>query len=554
MANLTAKDKTMQRTILFGFIILCGGSLLCAQTTNWESAGLEQAWQFQVPTHVARMGFPSVVPYVSGVEKRTVYEVSQEGGPTSIFTSGQVDRAGVVLDDAAAARQADIELRTLKALGHESAVLNTRQVPQVRLLVQTGSGQLLLLDGETGQLDWSLSVGEWNAPTYPPAIGEHHAVAVRGSHLYMINLATGKLEHDHLTRGIPDAAPAIASRTVVLPTMRGPFEVYSLVAADMHRPPRLRASFGRATSPPVGTPQSIAWATDRGFLFLADPIDAIPQARIVVRQGILGAPAFVPPDHMVMTVADGYVLAVGLERQLVAWEFFTGQSISEPPYALGDTIYVTTAENRLYALNSEDGRLKWRAPGVSRVVNGLDERLFCESPDGQLITVDAANGQIQGAVNLGLGDQLLTNKLTDRIYLVRHNGVIECLRASGARWPTLHLPLPEVLPEDEPPAAGEEVPTTAADKEPHPVPQSTDAENPFAVPADEEPVDEEPNPFAADEEDGSAARGRPVRHRRRQTTHSLPVTTRTRLPPGRRGSVWVIGRRQQATGNRQQGI
>ena len=94
-------------------------------------------------------------------------------------------------------------------------------------------------------------------------------------------------------------------------------------------------------------------------------------------------------------------------------------------------------------------------------------------------------------------DRLLANKQTDRIYLVRENGVIECIRAAEARWPTLHLPLPEVLPSEEPPATGEEAPTAAPEE---PLAESTAPEDPFAVPADEEPLDEEPNPFAAEAE------------------------------------------------------
>jgi outer membrane protein assembly factor BamB len=474
-------------------------SVSSAQLNTWEQAGMEVAWDFQAPTEPARSGDVFVTSHVSAKQKRTVYEVHHKGGPTTVFAAGQVDREGRRLDAAAAAFQADVELRTLKALGHDDAKIEVREVPQVSLLMQTGSGQLLLLDGETGELRWSVVIGKHNLTNLQPALGEDHVIAINGSTLYIINVETGKLEAERRLHGIPDAGPTIAGEQAIVPIMGRPFEVYSLSEGQLNQTPMFRASFGRVTGNPVATPLSVIWATDRGHVFMANPTTAIPTARIEARKGIVGTPAFVPPDWVVFGVEDGYVMAVELQQQVIQWEFFSGQSLSEPPYALDKAVYVPTSQNELIKLNASDGQLQWETTGVRRVVSGLRDRLYCESTNGDLVTLDTKAGRLLGRAPLSRQDHMLTNTLTDRIYLVRGNGLIECLRATGARWPTLHLPLPQLDTDEQTPVDGE---SETAISEPDSLGDSDDAgdiseDDPFAdnaTPADS--MDEE-DPFAA---------------------------------------------------------
>jgi hypothetical protein len=493
--------RSLLTSVIACLFVSCWVDSTPAQQFDWQQVGLERAWKFQAPTDPARSGDLSAATFVSSERKRTVYEVSYEGGPKSVFVSGQIDRSGNRLDAAAAAFQADVELRTMKALGHDDAKIESREVPDVSLLVQTGSGQLLLLDGETGQLRWDITVGKHNLTNQKPAIGERYVAAVNGSTLYVINKETGKLEQTRALTGIPDAGPTIAGEKLFVPTMGRPFEVYSLLDGELHLPAKFRASYGRITSPPVATPLSVTWATDRGFLFMADPITGVSTARVESRRGIVGAPAFIPPDWVVVSIEDGYVLAVELQRQVIQWEFFTGQSLSESPFAMSSTVYVPSAQDELFALNVEDGKLKWNASDVSRVISGMDDRLYCVDSKGQLSILDVADGRKVAGAPIGPKDLVLTNGLTDRIYIVRHTGMIECVRADGAQWPTLHFPLAASDTADDKPAmkAAEEETASPGDEgseltaaEVDDVMASDEDENPFGT-------DDEANPFGEDE-------------------------------------------------------
>ena len=494
-------------------VICCFGlvaSHAAAQNLDWNQYGLERAWSFQAPTEPARAGAISVDKFVSGVKKRTVYEVTYAGGSKSIYVAGQVGRNGVRLDAESAAFQADVELRTLKALGHEDAKVDTREVPDVSLLVQTGSGQLLLLDGETGELRWNLTIGKPNLTNQSPAVGEDYVAAVNGTSLYIIDKEIGKLEQVHKLSGIPDAGPTIAGNQLMVPILRRPFEVYSLEGGALHKPARFRASFGRVTSAPVATPTHITWATDRGYLFLADTSEGLPMARVEARRGIVGAPAFVAPGWIIVGIEDGYVLATDLQTQMIQWEFFTGESLTATPYAFNETVYVATSQNQLFALNAEDGALKWRSTGVTQVVSGLEDRLYCVDPNGDLAILDVSDGRQVTSVPLDRRDRVLMNPLTDRVYVVHHSGLIECVRAEGARWPTVHVPL--VAPDEAIESSDEESPlqepdSPGFDSDAATNGSDTDEAMGSAEPADDPFGSDDANPFDTDGDDpfGSSA-------------------------------------------------
>ena len=44
----------------------------------------------------------------------------------------------------------------------------------------------------------------------------------------------------------------------------------------------------------------------------------------------------------------------------VKWKFHTGGSVTSSPAVVGDTVYVGSNDNNLYALDLETGALKWK--------------------------------------------------------------------------------------------------------------------------------------------------------------------------------------------------
>jgi len=82
----------------------------------------------------------------------------------------------------------------------------------------------------------------------------------------------------------------------------------------------------------------------------------------------------------------------------IKWKFHTGSSVTSSPAVVGDTVYVGSNDNNLYALNLETGALKWKFKTPSRVVSSpavAGGVVYFGSYDGNFYAVDAATGQLK---------------------------------------------------------------------------------------------------------------------------------------------------------------
>ena len=97
--------------------------------------------------------------------------------------------------------------------------------------------------------------------------------------------------------------------------------------------------------------------------------------------------------------SDGRVYALDTIPNLgIKWQFATGDKIWSTPTVVGDTVYVTSFDKKIYALNAADGSKKWeyKTQGalVSQpVVDG--GTVYFGSLDRNLYALDAATGSLK---------------------------------------------------------------------------------------------------------------------------------------------------------------
>jgi len=78
--------------------------------------------------------------------------------------------------------------------------------------------------------------------------------------------------------------------------------------------------------------------------------------------------------------------------------FQTGDKIWSTPTIDGETIYVTSLDNRLYALNTADGSERWQFEAGGSVISTplvYDNTVYIGAFDGHFYAVDAANGSLR---------------------------------------------------------------------------------------------------------------------------------------------------------------
>ncbi|CAN5305740.1 PQQ-binding-like beta-propeller repeat protein [soil metagenome] len=118
------------------------------------------------------------------------------------------------------------------------------------------------------------------------------------------------------------------------------------------------------------------------------------------------------------------------------WTFKTGNSIDSAPVIVGDTVYVSSGDKHLYALELKTGKPIWKtnleaplkaAPAVDKGV------VYVANSDGKLFAVEAATGKVkwnfeaQGEVTAG------ANFHNGNILFGSHDNTLYCLSPLGKK-------------------------------------------------------------------------------------------------------------------------
>jgi outer membrane protein assembly factor BamB len=310
-------------------------------------------------------------------------------------------------------------------------------VPEISLYGSANRGTVAAIDGETGRTRWSVTVGSPDHPTTVPGANDDYVAVLNGSTLYVLNAADGSTVWTRQTNGAPGAGPAISETLVFAPMINGSIEIYDIT--EPRYPAGVFRSFGRAMTQPVLSASSVAWATDRGNLYVGNSQVPDMRFRVEAKDSIESAPAFLSPDVVFATSRDGYVYCFTENRGTMLWRFTTGEPISHSPVPLGETVYAITDRGNMHALNVADAREKWLASGIRRFLAGSDKRLYCIDIGGNLTILSADSGSVIGRLQTVGMDLHFCNLQTDRIILGTKSGLVQSLRESEAYWPVIHF-------------------------------------------------------------------------------------------------------------------
>ena len=465
--------------------------------------GLERMWFTQLALDRGRGRAAGLHLHVSRTRAHTVLEIEHDG-KRYVFSERERDAFGKEIGVEGAQAKATEQLAAieadLKAAGAKDAPLpevEKHVVPEITLYASSERGTVHAIDGETGQTRWIATVGTASYPTTAPAANDEFVAVLNGSTLYMLQAADGSLVWTRKTIGSPGAGPALTNEMVLIPMLNG--HVESLLLDDPKRPLATYQSFGRITVQPIVSYNSVAWPTGAGNLYVGLAREPGMRFRLKARDAIHSAPAFLPPDKVIVTSLDGYVYCVNEAKGNILWRFTTGEPISHSPVALDDRVYAITDRGNLYALDAETSQEQWVASGIKSYVAGNARRLYCIDTRGNLAIVDANTGARLGTLPSGRIDMPLMNVETDRIILVSSTGLVQCFREANLPFPLVHNfdeaaaeAQPRRTPTPTTPAAGDEpMPPAAVD------PFAGGAADPFADPAPAAPAAADPaDPFA----------------------------------------------------------
>ena len=472
-----------------------------------RNVGLERTWHLQVPMNPYASEIKDVYVHVSTQQARWVYEVQQ--GPKSwFFADDQLDQFGRPVGKKAAeilAANKKAELGDAKILEHG--------VPTVRIALLTDRGDVTLVDGETGAVLWTKTVGNPRHAAVGVCTNNELTVVLTGLRMYVIRNSDGHVLTEKITKGVAGASPVITERRtaitlnyeanrdgensysiIYVPTIENRMDLYDLDKEIKTSGPDALVSypkgipgFGRGLMQPTLGSKSIAWPTDQGVVYIADLVTNNVDRQLRTLGTITSPVAYIPGVRRFLTASsDGYVYCFREDDPDDMWRSSIGEPIYREPILVDGNAYVVTRGHKLHQLDLSTGAEKWIVPNVERVISISGNRIYCVQVGGNLMVLDENQGTPLRTVPMQSVDFTFLNTMTDRMYIGTKDGLLQCLRELDQTFPVVHTKASESAVAD---AAAADA--NAADDQPKedpfapkpaPMPNAGNA-NPFGKPA-----------------------------------------------------------------------
>ncbi|WP_161604337.1 outer membrane protein assembly factor BamB family protein [Roseiconus nitratireducens] len=408
--------------------------------------GLEEAWRRQMPVPAGSdsmvdqqiVAFPDMTR-----EFVEVVGPAKEGEPPEVYYRVSTDQAGPdgqPIGKEEAERLARREVRFLKRRVGETTI-RTEPIPEIRLYTASDNGTIECRDAETGVPIWITQVGNARLRYGKLGINQKFVTVTNGGNLIKIDADTGEPITTVRTMSTPMYGAIHAGDFSLVPTIRNGVEGYPL--EDITVDPFMEIVAGLALAPPTKSPSStkVAWATDRGFVYVME-LSGEPSVlfRLNTDGIVSGRIAAAPGDRFFFGSESGQVYGIRATRTgEVLWNQPFGEPFYEAPYLVGGKVLLPSAYGNLFALDEKTGLRTWDrpVPNVKKILGGFDGRVYVSLLSGQFAAIDLDTGKILDLDSTLRPQRLLVNRVSDRLYFVNSVGTVQCLRPVGKILPTV---------------------------------------------------------------------------------------------------------------------
>lgn len=457
----------------------CGAADLMSPRTA-ARLGLEEAWrrQMRIPAGAGSIVDQQIIAHVENPREyiEVVAKAPEGEEPPVLFRipTDQIGRDGLPIGKEEAERLARREVRRLVRRVEEPKI-TSRTVPRIQLYTAANNGTIECRDAETGTPIWMTQVGDVRLKFGKMGIDDKFVTITNGGNLIKIDGTNGEPINTIRTTSMPLYGAINAGDYSLVPTIRNGVEGYPL--SDTRREPFMEIVSGFALEPPTKSPTSskIAWATDRGFVYVME-LSGTPsvQFRLNTDGIVSGRIASADGDRFFFGSESGQVYGLRATRLgRVLWSHPYGEPFYKAPFLMNGLVLLPSVYGNLFAIDDKTGLPRWETatPNVDQILGGFDDKIFVRLLSQDFAAIDVETGKVIVLDTLLKPTQILVNRTTNRLYLVNSVGTVQCLRKIGQDLPTVRRSL-----DDEDSKSAEDPNKPAAD---------APAANPFgAVPAD----------------------------------------------------------------------
>ena len=314
--------------------------------------GLTRVWSKSIATGTGGK-VSGVTVYVSPTKSYRGSEVVDKFGRRVFFSDRNANRAISRAGYDQTSRLTELKKAELVSRGLDPQV-ELKQISDVTLYVRTSLGTVTALDAETGKRQWSTQAGTAGYPSYGVSASDQYVVTLSGTTLYLLDAETGQVLDTVPTRGIPSATPTIHGDLIYSPTTKGFIDV--LATEDLARREFTLGSSGRLENSLTLSPSTVSWTASDGHLYVAAVGTQGLKYRFESLDALVASPAYMG-ETLFVTSLDGFVVAIEEKNGEVKWRHSTGAPIREAPLAVDGNVYVTTIDGQMTALDAATGKV-----------------------------------------------------------------------------------------------------------------------------------------------------------------------------------------------------
>ena len=428
-------------------------------------AGLTVQWFTQVD--IAPGGRVIDIDMVVDENEATTFFALEFGSSREVISQHDLNAFGEPYGIEGAQQQAELRkeilAKELAALGRSTDItINKYSLPETTLYALSNTGLITSINGDTGKVNWKTRIGTRKRPTIGLGANEDFVAAINGATVYCLEAATGKIIFEQRCSAAVGASPAVSGRLpetppedlgeeemeefkrvnkttgfVYVPLVNGRLQAFPVnqkgVGSEAY------VAVGRSMARPLITEKFVSWPTALGHYNVAPKDEVRSVAYRVLANDAIVSPGTTQGGLVFFTSFDGYVYAVDEDKGNIIWEFSTGGRITQSPIPVDNHLYVISDEYKLFKIDAQSGWAAegWDEPksGIHNFVGSSKDKLYVTNRAGNIVAIDLNSGQTLGMVDVSGLSLILPNYYTDRLYVGRESGLIQCLHEVGSRIP-----------------------------------------------------------------------------------------------------------------------
>ncbi len=336
------------------------------------------------------------------------------------------------------------------------------------VFAQTNQANFHAFDSESGRHLWTANLGVHSVDAHPASANATTVFVTNSNMLFAIDRKTGLINWKRQLSTLAGGSTACDDMRVWVGTLDGKINTYKAADGGELWSAQTR---GEVTSRPHPAEHVVAVASQDGRVYIYRAEFNTPLMTWAARGPITAPLGAYSTRTLLVPSQDKSLYAIDLFTGETKWVFASGSPINQEPLVSGEDVYIVNTAGNLSRINGKSGAEQWTISTLGGPLLGVTaKRVYLESRDGDLFIVDRNTGHMlfdpratHERAGLNIRDFQLgpTNRLNDRIYIASKNGMLVCLRESGAIKPVPlrdpkekpfgYIP-PEGIPEDQPPA------------------------------------------------------------------------------------------------------